>query len=121
MFSKKDDYLNLRLTRRERELLIKFGEKFVNDSFQDRLFDKKNVTLQDIKFLDSKFLELHSTYKVPSGINYYKTNKNYNEVEEFDNILNILVKRTSNISGVGITNISKLFVETLLYLKIIEL
>ena len=131
IYKNKNDYLNLRLTRKERETIIKFSNIFIDKFNNDTLFkdENKKYTNKELNLLESKFGNLFRKNNVINP-NYYNTEENQEYRKLADNVYLILYKRVkeneyqsiieSEFYTVKIEDISRLYIETILYLNIIE-
>lgn len=131
IYKNKNDYLNLRLTRREKETIIKFTNIFIDKFNNDTLFkdENKKYTNKELNLLESKFGNLFRKNNVINP-NYYNTKENQEYRKLADNVYLILYKKVkeneyqsiieSEFYTVKIEDISRLYIETILYLNIIE-
>lgn len=132
-FKKKNDYLNLRLNKRERETIIKFGEIVLQTIYNDILFIDDNITINTklLNSIENEFIRLLESRNNKTSSLYYITESNSEFIYLMNDVIEILSKRLIKIGLIepfifipklsSERNIlSRLFVETILYLKIIE-
>ena len=127
----KDDYLNLRLKKAEREAIISFANQFIKKFNSNKIFkDDNKYSSKELNLLESEFINIFIHNKELNE-NYYTTRNNKKYKEDANYIYQILKNRlnieennthpiVSGYNTVSINDISKLFIETLIYLEIIE-
>lgn len=127
----KDDYLNLRLKKAEREAIISFANQFIKKFNSNKIFkDDNKYSSKELNLLESEFINIFIHNKELNK-NYYTTRNNKKYKDDANYVYQILKNRlnmeddnahpiVSGYNTVSINDISKLFIETLIYLEIIE-
>lgn len=132
-FKKKNDYLNLRLKKREREIIIKFGEIILQTIYNDIVFvdNKINMDKRILNNIENEFIRLLESRNNKIGSLYYITESNSDFIYLMNDVIEILSKRLIKLGLIEpfifipkLSSerdiLSRLFVETIVYLKVIE-